>query len=334
MKVHLVCETSFGMKGNGVHTAYIDSLEMLREDRELDIVVNNEGEGDVFHSHSYGPYYFWKGRKYKGRRVYTVHVIPDTGRGSYQLWRLTMPLGKWYLKKVYEYADVCIAISPMVARAVRESGAKTRIVNLVNPLPLERWKYTEEKRRKGREMLGLDANDFVVLGVGQLIERKGIKDFLDVAEAIPSLKFVWAGGRPWGLLSHGFIRIGIRMSRAPGNVSFTGMLGLDKMPFVYAAADMMLFPSYQENCPMAPIEAAACGLPVVFRDLEEYKLLFRNPYLKAGSTSEFIELTGRLYHDKSFFREGKRLSEELVKQFDKDTIKKKMKGLYHSLAVN
>jgi glycosyltransferase involved in cell wall biosynthesis len=41
------------------------------------------------------------------------------------------------------------------------------------------------------------------------------------------------------------------------------MLELEDMPLVYAAADVLLFPSYQENCPLAPLEAAACGLPVV-----------------------------------------------------------------------
>lgn len=322
------------MKGNGVHTAYIDSLELLREGQDLEVVVNNGGKGDVFHSHSYGPYYFWKGRKYKGRRVFTAHVIPESGKGSFPFWKFTMPLSRWYLRKVYEYADVCIAISPAVAQTIQDLGAHTRIVRLVNPIPVERWKYTEEKKMRGREMLGLAGEDFVVLGVGQLIGRKGVEDFLDVAEAIPEARFVWVGGRPWGPLSEGLVRITARMNRAPGNASFTGMLELEQMPFVYAAADIMIFPSYQENCPMAPLEAAACGLPVVFRDLKEYALLYDNPYLKAGSTEEFIRLTRRLMQDGSFYTEAKSKSEKLVQQFNKDTIRKELMNLYHSLIIN
>jgi 1,2-diacylglycerol-3-alpha-glucose alpha-1,2-galactosyltransferase len=150
----MVCETPFGMKGNGVYTAYNDSLELLREKGDVEVVVNNEGTGDVFHSHTYGPYYFWKGRKYRGRRIFTAHVIPDSGKGSLPLWKWTMPLGRWYLKKVYEYADVCIAISPMVAETLREMGVHSRIVNLTNPIPVERWKFSQEKRSEGRRMLG------------------------------------------------------------------------------------------------------------------------------------------------------------------------------------
>jgi 1,2-diacylglycerol-3-alpha-glucose alpha-1,2-galactosyltransferase len=334
MKVHVVCETPFGMKGNGVYTAYIDSLELLREKGEVEVVVNNEGQGDVFHSHTYGPYYFWKGRNYKGKRVLTAHVTPDSGRGSIPLWKITMPLSRWYLKRVYEYADVCIAISPMVANSIRELGAHTRIVDLANPILLEHWKFSEEKRAVGREMLGMGKDDFIVLGVGQLVERKGVEDFLDVAETLPELRFIWAGGRPFGPFSDGLLKINVRIARAPENVKFTGMLDLHEMPFIYAAADIMIFTSYQENCPMAPLEAAACDLPVVFRDLPEYALLYNHPYLKAGTTGEFIELTKRLSLDHAFMKEGKQLSRELVTQFDKNHIRDQLMEIYHSLVIN
>jgi 1,2-diacylglycerol-3-alpha-glucose alpha-1,2-galactosyltransferase len=334
MKVHMVCETPFGMKGNGVYTAYVDSLELLRAKNDVEVVVNNEGHGDVFHSHTYGPYYFWKGRKYRGKRIFTAHVIPDSARGSFPLWKAIMPLSRWYLKKVYEYADVCIAISPMVASSIRELGVRTRIVSLANPILLEHWAFTPEKRKMGREMLGLKEDDFVVLGVGQLVERKGVEDFLDVAVAIPEARFVWAGGRPFGPFSDGLIRINTRIAHAPDHVTFTGMLGLDKMPFVYAAADAMIFTSYQENCPLAPLEAAACGLPVVFRDLPEYALLYNHPYLKAGSTSAFIEMTRQLIHDPTFLQAGKELSHQLITQFDKDHIREELMGLYRSMMVN
>jgi len=170
--------------------------------------------------------------------------------------------------------------------------------------------------------------------VGKLIERKGVEDFLDVAEAIPGLNFIWAGGRPFGPLSDGLFRINHRIARATPNVSFTGMLGLDVMPLVYASADMMIFPSYQENCPMAPLEAAACGLPVIFRDLKEYTLLYKQPYLRAGSTEEFIELTQRMAGEPDFLQSGKEMSARLVPQFEKDQIREELIRIYHSLGVN
>ncbi len=331
MKVHVVSETSFIMRATGVHTAFIDHVELLKEKNDIEVVVNQEGNGDVFHCHTYGPYYFWKGRKYRGKRVYTVHVIPDSVKGSLPMWKIFLPVIRWYLKKVHSYADVCIAISPMVEKTIKESGVDTRVVQINNPIHIEKWKRTEEKRKKGRGILGLQESDFIVLGSGQLETRKGVEDFIDVAEAIPEVKFVWVGGRPFGPLTEGLIRINKRITKVAAHIKFIGPVDLSQMPFLYAAGDMLLFPSWQENCPLAPLEAAACGIPAVYRDIPEYVLLYKHPYIKAGTTEEFIEITKKLIYDQSFYKEGQKISEQLIKQFDKNRIREELIQVYEDL---
>jgi 1,2-diacylglycerol-3-alpha-glucose alpha-1,2-galactosyltransferase len=261
-------------------------------------------------------------------------VIPDSIKGSLPAWWLFMPFIRLGLKIVYSYADVCIAISPMVETAIIESGAKTRIVSIYNPVRIETWKRTDENRKKGRKMLGLSENEFVVLGVGQLTGRKGVDDFLDVAGAIQEVRFVWAGGRPFGGLTEGIKRINERFNNAGKNVINTGQINLEDMPLIYAASDLMLFPSYQENCPLAPIEAAACGMPVIYRDIEEYKSLYKYPYLKASNKEEFISLTERMITDEQFYNDGLKISEQLLMQFDKEIIREKLITVYQSLLNN
>lgn len=155
---------------------------------------------------------------------------------------------------------------------------------------------------------------------------------MDVAAAVPNAKFVWAGGRPFGALTEGVSRINDRIAEAAGkNIQFTGMLDLDVMPLVYAAADLMLFPSYQENCPLAPEEAAACGMPVVFRDLPEYTSLYETEYLKANTTVEFINITRSMIENPETLRAGEIISEKLIQQFDKEHILNKLLNVYESL---
>ncbi|MDQ6755497.1 MAG: glycosyltransferase family 4 protein [Bacteroidota bacterium] len=328
MKVHVVSETEFLMKGQGVHTAFAEAVELLKEKNDIDVIVNGEGFGDVFHGHTYGPYYFWKGRKYKRKRIHTAHVIPDSIKGSLPLWKLLYPFIKWYFKKVFSFADVVIAISPTVEKEIKHLGAATKIVKIYNPVLSQRWKRSEEKRIEGRQILGINNDEKIILGVGQLQSRKGVEDFLDIAEAIPEAKFVWAGGRPFGIFTEGINRINSRIKKASKHIHFTGMLDLSMMPYIYAAADIFLFPSYQENCPLAPLEAAASGIPVIFRDIKEYNLLYEAPYLKAITTNEFIELTKRLIYDEEFYLKGTEISDELIKQFDKDKIRNQLVQLY------
>ena len=41
MKVHVVSETAYMIKGNGVHTAFIDHVELLNSKKDVETVVNN-----------------------------------------------------------------------------------------------------------------------------------------------------------------------------------------------------------------------------------------------------------------------------------------------------
>ncbi|HKJ33625.1 MAG TPA: glycosyltransferase family 4 protein [Balneolales bacterium] len=331
MKVHLVSETPFVRKGNGVHTAFIETIKLLKERNDIDVVVNGEGQGDVFHCHTYGPYYFWKGMGYKGRRIHTAHVIPDSIKGSLPMWKYWMPFTKWYFKKVFSYADVIIALSPTVEQEIKKLGVNRRIEKIYNPIFIDRWKRNQKMRRKGREILGLKEDEFVVLGVGQLQPRKGIEDFIDVAKELREAKFVWVGGRPFGALTEAVGRINSKIASASKYITFPGMLDLDEMPYIYAAADVFLFPSYQENCPLAPLEAAASGMPVIFRDIKEYRSLYENPYLRASTNEEFVRIIKHLMNEDDYYQKGVKTSEKLVSQFDKNNICEKLVTLYRSV---
>jgi len=335
MKINVCSETKLlNMHGEGVDTSFLNCIDLLKENKEVEVLVNSEGVGDVMHSHTYGPYYFLRGLKYKGKRIFTAHVIPDSAKGTFPASKLLMPFFKWYLKKVYSYADVCIAISPMVEEAIRKLGVKTKIVRIDNPLLLEMWKRTPELRRKGREILGLKENEFCVLGVGQLENRKGCEDFINIGKQLPEAQFRWVGGRPWKYFTDGYRSIDKQIADAPSNIKFAGMFSLPEMPSLYAAADLFIFTSYQENCPLAPIEAAASGMPVIYRDLQEYKLLYKNNYLKAKDNEAFAKQIKKLMTDKEEYKIGLEISKQLISQFDKNEISKQLISLYKTLEEN
>jgi 1,2-diacylglycerol-3-alpha-glucose alpha-1,2-galactosyltransferase len=335
MKINLCSETAlYKMQGDGVHTSYMDCMEILKESKDFELVLNNDGVGDIMHSHTFGPYFFWRGLKYRGKKILTVHTIPDSIRDTLLAWKLLMPLAKWYLKRVYSFANICIAISPEVENTIKSMGIKTRIVRLNNPILPDKWKRTPALREKGRKLLGLKDNDFCVLGVGVLENRKGCIDFIKIGEQIPDVQFRWVGGRPWGVMTDSRREINKEIAGAPDNIKFAGMFTLVDMPSLYAAGDMFIFPSYQENCPLAPMEAAASGMPVIFRDIPEYKLLYKNPYLIANNNQAFVDWIQKLKSDKEEYKRGLTISEKLILQFDKNEISKQLIALYKSFNNN
>ena len=332
MEINVCSETIIlGMKGEGVNTATLNFIDLLKENDDVEVLINNEGVGDIMHSHTYGPYYFWRGLRYKGKRVLTVHVIPDSIRGSIPFSKVFMPFVKWYFKHVYSYADVCIAISPMVEETIKKLGSKTHIVPLYNPLPVDYWKRNPELRKKGREILGLKDDEFCVLGVGQVEGRKGCEDFFEIGKQIPNAQFRWVGGRPFGVLTEGIHSLNKQIKNAPDNIKFPGVFSLTDMPSLYAAGDMFIFPSYQENCPLAPLEAAASGMPVIYLNIKEYELLYKNEYLKADNNEQFIDYINLFMNNKEEYKIGLEISRKLLTQFEKDAIRQSAIDIYKSL---
>ena len=123
----------------------------------------------------------------------------------------------------------------------------------------------------------------------------------------PDVDFIWVGGRPFGLVSAGLQELNHLMATTPANLHFAGLHDLTVMPQLYNAADVMLFPSRQENCPYAPIEAAACGLPVIFRNLPVYAGLYRTGYCAADDAAGFIALLRSLLADPGEYRRAQQL---------------------------
>jgi 1,2-diacylglycerol-3-alpha-glucose alpha-1,2-galactosyltransferase len=335
ISINVCSETALlKMKGEGVNTAFMDCVELLQERHDMDVTINGEGRGDIMHSHTYGPYYFLRGLSYRKRKILTVHVIPDSIKGSLPLAKFLMPFVKWYFRQVYAYADAVVAISPKVEQVIKELGVTTPVYRIDNPVHLDKWKRTATLRAKGRALLNLKEDDFCVLGVGQLQQRKGPEDFIEIGKQIPQVQFRWAGGRPFGAMTEGIKRLDQQIANAPSHIQFAGLFPLEDMPSIYAAADLFLFLSYQENCPLAPIEAAASGMPVIYRDLEEYRLLYKNEYWKAENNTQFIDQINRIRTNEEIYNQGLSLSAKLVTQFDKRYIRQQLLGVYHNVLAN
>jgi UDP-glucose:(heptosyl)LPS alpha-1,3-glucosyltransferase len=115
-----------------------------------------------------------------------------------------------------------------------------------------------ELRQSVRQKLGISPDTLLAISVAHNFRLKGIPTLLKAMEIIKSenLPFhaVVVGGR--NLQSW---RLWARIRRLP--VTFVGTQP-DTMPF-YAAADMLVHPSFYDSCSLVLLESAACGLPML-----------------------------------------------------------------------
>lgn len=102
-----------------------------------------------------------------------------------------------------------------------------------------------------------------LLFVGQLIERKGLLSFIDVAarwsKVHPGMRIVFT------LVGDGPLRARLENYPAPPNLElvFRGNLDYEDLPAVYAQAGIFVFPSLADTWGVVVNEALSAGLPVL-----------------------------------------------------------------------
>ncbi|MEN2983793.1 MAG: glycosyltransferase family 4 protein [Dictyoglomaceae bacterium] len=333
--VNIISEAlAWDVKGQGVYTASLSLIEALKRREELEVIINGRGLYDIAHLHTPGPYAVSKGMISGRRLVISAHVIPASLIGSLVLVNIWLPFFTQYLKYYYNLADCVIAVSPKVKEELENLGIKAPIYFVPNPVNLERFYPSIEKKKRIREKLGISMLDFVAVSSGQIQPRKGIDTFIEVARKLPDVKFVWVGGQPFSVFTAGFIELQEKIKNAPPNVIFTGIVPYEEMTDYYNLGDVFFFPSYQENLPMAVLEASSCGLPLLLRDILEYKEPFGGFFIPAKNDSEFLGYLLKLKEDKTLYMEYKERALQLAKNYSLDNVGNKVLEIYKEVLKN
>jgi D-inositol-3-phosphate glycosyltransferase len=105
-----------------------------------------------------------------------------------------------------------------------------------------------------------------ILTVGRLIPRKGYDDLIRVVAALPDVELVIAGGRPEGVeVEPEWVRLHELAHRlgVADRVMLVGSVPHAAMPAWYRSADVIACTPWYEPFGLTPLEAMACGMPVV-----------------------------------------------------------------------
>lgn len=103
-----------------------------------------------------------------------------------------------------------------------------------------------------------------ILYVGTLEPRKNLTTLLEafalVSRRVPSVPLLIGGGKGW-MYQPIFARL--EQLNLQDRVKFVGYIPEEELPLWYAAATIFVFPSIYEGFGMPPLEAMACGTPVI-----------------------------------------------------------------------
>ena len=195
----------------------------------------------------------------------TNHSIPFAYEFTKEFWNKLSTIFRLYRKicNIRKY-DAVIAVSPLAAEYIRLYYPQGNI-HIIPPPVDEEFFHCEGTK----EELGFDEDDKIVLFVGRMSLKKGlrfaIQAFKFVADSEPKAKLCIVGPldrmprmiasfltgpiESWGLLDR---------------IIFTGKVSREVLKKFYAASDVFIFPSQGgESFGIVLLEAMAAGKPIV-----------------------------------------------------------------------
>jgi D-inositol-3-phosphate glycosyltransferase len=132
--------------------------------------------------------------------------------------------------------------------------------------------FTPMDKEAARKLLGLPPKENIILQLGRMVPRKGVDNVIRALGAINQtttpVKLLIVGGESEELEEANcpeYARL-LEVARRHGvvdSVIFAGRKNRDKLKFYYSAADIFITTPWYEPFGITPLEAMACGTPVI-----------------------------------------------------------------------
>lgn len=292
------------------------------------------GKADIYH----GPDFVLPPLGKHIRKVVTIHDLAFLEHPEYAVPSLAA-----YLREVVPAA---VAAADVVA-TVSEEVSRTLIQHFQTP----REKLTVIPNgvgahfRRITDPILLDATRHkfglkhpLVLGVGTLEPRKNhiglIKAFYQAhkKKSGPAMLAI-AGGQGWLYEETQQLVEELKLER---HVRFLGRVTDLELVTLYSMADVFAFPSFFEGFGIPPLEAMACGAPVITSNTSALPEVVDDAAIQVdpGDISALAEAITRLLEDEHLREELRQKGYQRVQQYTWATSARKMLAVYKSLYNN
>jgi D-inositol-3-phosphate glycosyltransferase len=124
-------------------------------------------------------------------------------------------------------------------------------------------------KQLARTLLKLPANDKILLQLGRMVPRKGIDNVIRALSLLKNRKvqLLIVGGDEDTKAEMGRLMRIAKKAGVESRVTFTGQKCRTELKYYYAAADIFITTPWYEPFGITPLEAMACGTPVIGSDV-------------------------------------------------------------------
>ncbi len=225
---------------------------------------------DLIHCHS--PFFLGRYvlRLHKRRNIPMITTFHSQYRRDFEKYVGKGRLNRFLLKfimKVFNESDEVWTMHPVVGEVLRSYGYAGPIRYLPNATAVSAPRDYAAERTAAREKFSLRQEELLFVFVGRLVVQKNI---LFIAEVLGELKrrglrfrMMYVGEGP----DRGKLLRKLKEENVEQDVVFAGHVGEEaSLCEIYAAADLLLFPSFYDTFGLVKLEAASRRTPTVLAE--------------------------------------------------------------------
>lgn len=273
---------------------------------------------------------------YRGKVVITIHDLISVFFGyNIPFWSRQF-FGKW-MPFTYRFADHLIAVSEHTKKdAIRVLGIPEAKITVIHEAADTKYHVINDKplvaATKHKYKIG---DDPFILHVGTLEPRKNlpflVRAFAEAKPAIGATKLVITGKKGW--YYEGLFQL-IDKLGLQDEIIFTDYVEDEDLPAMYNAAKLFAFPSHYEGFGLPPLEAMACGTPVISSNTSSMPEVVGEAgvLLSPKELNAWVEAITNILNDEPRWQELRTKGLEQAKKFSWERCARETVAVYEQLA--
>ena len=260
------------------------------------------------------------------RFISTIHDL-----GPFETSFTRIPIEKFIIKLAVERSTYITTCSDFIRKEIKDYIPKVDINTIFNlysaiedkykPLPLEAKKLKQQLQIEGP----------IILYIGRIAKYKGvdniIKAYKIAKKEIPNLNLVM-GGKPDFYME----KIYQEWKQKYKDIHFVGFVSEKEIPVYYSMGDVFVTYSYaSEGFGLTPIEAIACGTPVICSSMIAYKEVLQNNaiFVPPRNSQQLAKEIVSLLKDDSKREELIKKAQNFIKRYSWDSVGQKLEKVYY-----
>ncbi len=263
----------------------------------------------------------------KKQFISTIHDL-----GPFETKFTKIPIEKFLIKLTVQRSSFVTTCSDFIKKEIKYYIPKANLNNIINLYSAIEDKYKPLPQEASKLKQKLKIEGPVMLYIGRIAKYKGVDDIIKAykiaKKEILNLNLVM-GGKPDFFMERTYQE----WKQEFRDIHFVGFISDQEIPAYYSMGDIFVTYSYaSEGFGLTPIEAIACGTPVICSTMTAYKEILQNNaiFVPPRNPQKLANEIVSLLKDDSKRKNLIQNAQKFIKKYTWDSVGRRLENIYRN----